>query len=137
MQAKSILMSEGSGNAIETSNSVLASQRRMDDLDASPLMQPVPWEAMASLILLSTIGVLIYACIPKRKQHSSKVTLPITIKCFSCQYFNDNHYIECALHPLIVMTEQVVDCKDYYPKAESNRAEKLKKILLMIKEKFS
>jgi hypothetical protein len=137
MQAKSILMSEGSANAIETSNSVLLSQRRMDNLDNSPLMQPVAWEAMASLVLLSTIGVLIYACIPKRKQHSSKVSLPITIKCFSCQYFNDNHYIECALHPLIVMTEQAVDCKDYCPKAEVKQAEKFKKILLTIQKMFS
>jgi hypothetical protein len=138
MQARpTILMPEGSANAIETSNSLLPSQRTMDNLDASPMMQPVPWEIIPSLGIFLTIGVLIYACIPKRKQHSSRVKVPSTIRCFRCQYFNDNNFLNCALHPVIVMTEEAIDCKDYYPKAEAKQVEKLRKVLLRIQNLFS
>jgi hypothetical protein len=133
MQANSTIMLTGPSHVI-----ILSSQRRVNGLDTQlPLAPSVPWETIAGLGIFLTIGVLIHACIPKRKQHLSKVNLPLTIKCFRCQYFNDNHYIECALHPLIVMTEQAVDCKDYCPKAESKQVGKLRKVLLKIKEKFS
>jgi hypothetical protein len=137
MQAKSMLMSEGSANVIETSNSLLPSQRRIDSLDASPLMQPAPWEATVSLVLLSTIGVLIYTCFLKRKQHSSRVKVPSRIGCFRCQYFSDNNFLNCALHPVIVMTEEAVDCKDYCPQAEAKQVEKLRKVLLRIQNLFA
>jgi hypothetical protein len=135
MQTRSMLMSKGyfcwgrgsandyaqykSANVIKTSNSLLPSQRRMDNLDtASPLAQPVSWGFIFSLVILSTIGVLIYACIFNCKQHSFRVKLPSKIICSRCRYFNDNHFLRCAIHPVDVMTEQAVDCMDYCPKTK-------------------
>jgi hypothetical protein len=109
MQASSTIMLTGSANFI-----ILSSQRRVNGLDTPlPLPPPVPWGAIVSLGIFLTIAVLIYARIPKRKQNLSKVRLPLTITCSRCQYFNDNHFLKCALHPVTVMTEQAVDCQDY------------------------
>jgi hypothetical protein len=123
MPARSTLMPKGSTNVIKTSNSLLPSQRRMDNLDtASPLAQPVVlWGVIVSLVIIST-GGLIYACISSRKQHSFRVKLPSKIICSRCRYFNDNHFLKCAPHPVTVMTEQAVDCLDYCPKTKGKWA---------------
>ena len=126
MPARSILTPK-SANVIETSNSLLPSQRRMDNLDASLLAQPVSWGVIVSLVILSTIGVLIYAGIFSRKQHSFRVKLPSKISCSHCRYFNDNHFLKCALHPVTVQTKQAVDCKDYHQKARAKWFEDLEK----------
>jgi hypothetical protein len=126
MPARSTLIPKGSANVIETSNSLLPSQRRMERLDTdSHLMQSVSWGVIVSLIILSTIGLLIYAGISSRKQHSFRVKLPSKIICSRCRYFNDNHFLKCALHPVTVMTEQAVDCKDYCQKARAKWIENL------------
>jgi len=126
MLARSTLIPKDSANVIETSNSLLPSQSRMDNLDtASHLVQPLSWGVIVSLVILSRISVLIYARSSNRKQYSSRVKLPAPIKCSRCQYFNDNHLLNCALHPVTVMTEQAVDCKDYCQKAKAKWIEKL------------
>ncbi len=133
MQAKSTIMLIGPSHVI-----ILSSQRRVNGLDAPlPLAPPVAWEIIASLGIFLTIGVLINACILNRKQHSSRVRLPLTITCSRCQYFNNNYYLKCALHPVTVMTEQAVNCKDYCQNAEAKQAGKLKKVLLVIQKFLS
>ena len=72
MPASSTIMLTGPSHVI-----VLSSQRRVNGLDTPPpLAPPVVWETIFSLVLLSTIGLLIYARSPNRKQHSSRVKLP-------------------------------------------------------------
>jgi hypothetical protein len=133
MQAKSTIMLTGPSHVI-----ILSSQRRANGVDTPlPLAPPVAWETIASLGIFSIVGVLIYARISHRKQHSSRVRLPLMITCSRCQYFDNNQYLKCALHPAIGMTEQAVDCNDYCPKAEAKQAEKLKRILLTIQKVFS
>lgn len=34
-------------------------------------------------------------------------------RCRKCQFFNDNNYLNCALHPSVVLTNQAVNCSDY------------------------
>jgi hypothetical protein len=120
MPARSTLVPKASNNVIETSNSLLP--QRMDNLaPASPPVQPVAWGFIVSLVTLSTFG-LIYACISIRKQHSFRVKLPSKIICSRCRYFNDNHFLKCALHPVNVTTEQAVDCLDYSPKTRGKWA---------------
>jgi hypothetical protein len=121
MQARSTIMLTGPSHVI-----ILSSQRRVNGLDTSPpLALPVAWETIFSLVLLSTIGVLISAGISNRKQHSSKVKLPSPIRCSRCQYFNNNHFLNCALHSVTVLTEQAVDCQDYCQKARAKWIENL------------
>jgi hypothetical protein len=33
--------------------------------------------------------------------------------CQNCQYYTDNPYIKCAVHPTIAMTEAAKDCSDH------------------------
>ncbi|MDF5736152.1 MULTISPECIES: hypothetical protein [unclassified Nostoc] len=36
--------------------------------------------------------------------------------CKNCQFFNNNHYLKCAVHPAIALTQQALNCCDYMPK---------------------
>ncbi len=33
--------------------------------------------------------------------------------CRKCQFFDENNYLNCAVHPSIVLTNQAVNCSDY------------------------
>ncbi|MDY7024079.1 MAG: hypothetical protein SWJ54_22480, partial [Cyanobacteriota bacterium] len=35
------------------------------------------------------------------------------IPCNSCQYFNNNIYMKCAVQPTLVLSEKAKDCPDY------------------------
>jgi hypothetical protein len=35
------------------------------------------------------------------------------VPCKSCRFFSNNHYINCAVQPSIVLTEQASNCPDY------------------------
>jgi hypothetical protein len=109
MQAKSIV--------IQPSNSFPPSQRRIESLDTA-------FQIVIGLVIFSTIGILIYASIPKGWQHSLKFNLDRKVPCRRCRYFSDNPYLKCTLHPVTAMTEQAVDCRDYCPYHEENRMEK-------------
>ena len=121
MQAGSTIMLTGPAHVI-----ILSSQRRVNGLNTPPpFAPPVTWGTIFILGIFLTIGVLIYVCIPNRKQYSSRVKLPSPIRCSRCRYFNDNHFLNCALHPVTVMTEQAVDCQDYCQKARAKWIENL------------
>jgi len=38
------------------------------------------------------------------------------VPCRRCQFFANNPYLNCALHPSAVLTEQALNCSDYYPR---------------------
>jgi hypothetical protein len=118
-----------SANVIETSNSLPPSQHAVVQLSMSGLVM--------SLFILSMLSMIISACIARRNQHSLIVELPSTITCSNCRYFNDNYFLKCALHPVTVMTEQAVDCRDYCPMVKTKQTEKFRKILLKIQKVFS
>jgi hypothetical protein len=40
------------------------------------------------------------------------------IPCRSCRYFSHNPYLNCAIHPSLVLTGQAIDCPDYCAKGE-------------------
>jgi hypothetical protein len=35
------------------------------------------------------------------------------IPCRNCQFFKENQYLRCAVHPAIALTQQAIDCQDY------------------------
>jgi hypothetical protein len=41
------------------------------------------------------------------------------IPCRNCRYFSHNPYLNCAIHPSLVLTDQAIDCPDYCAKGES------------------
>ncbi|MEH2420788.1 MAG: hypothetical protein V7K48_07515 [Nostoc sp.] len=36
--------------------------------------------------------------------------------CKNCRFFNNNHYLKCALHPSTALSKQALNCPDYKPK---------------------
>ncbi|MEH2454940.1 hypothetical protein [Nostoc sp.] len=36
--------------------------------------------------------------------------------CKNCQFFNNNHFLNCAVHPSTVLSKQALNCSDYKPK---------------------
>jgi hypothetical protein len=78
---------------------------------------------MISFVIFWTIGIFIYACIPKGRQHFSRFKLPPKTPCYRCRYFSNNSYLKCALYPVTALTEQAVDCRDYCPNSKPESVE--------------
>lgn len=36
--------------------------------------------------------------------------------CKNCQFFNNNYFLNCAVHPATTLTKQALNCSDYSPK---------------------
>ena len=82
------------------------SQQRVDNLDLA-------FCAVTSLVTLLLIGISICAVIPTTWHYSWQFNLSKKIPCRRCQYFNDNQFLKCTLHPATALTNQSVDCRDY------------------------
>ena len=41
-------------------------------------------------------------------------------KCTKCRFFDNNHYLKCAVHPSTVLKKEAQDCWDYEPGLETN-----------------
>lgn len=37
------------------------------------------------------------------------------VPCKNCRFFNNSHYLKCAVHPSSVLTRQALNCSDYWP----------------------
>ncbi len=93
--------------AIQPSNSILSSQKAIE-----PRLADIAFFIILNLVLLSAIAVPIYIFIVKRKWASFGFKPSPKVICHRCQYFSDNRYLKCALHPVTVLTEETVDCAD-------------------------
>ena len=96
--------------ATTPSNSLPPSDRGMETLSTVDTVSLI----LVSLVILSSITAAIYTCLPKLMQPLFHPKLNDKVPCDRCQYFSHNPYIKCALHPDTVLTEQAVDCRDYY-----------------------
>ncbi len=38
------------------------------------------------------------------------------IPCNNCKYFKNNRYLQCAIHPTKVLSQEAINCPDYLPK---------------------
>jgi hypothetical protein len=125
MEAKSIVT--------QPSNSLPPSQRGIETLPTLNTIFPI----VISLTILSLICIPIYICIAKGLQYSFILKPGDRVVCHRCRYFNNNHFLKCALHPVTVLTEQSIDCSDYCPNRQAKRAEKLRRVLLSIRKVIS
>jgi hypothetical protein len=89
-----------------------------------------------------SFGIILSVCIsihdsisnPKQPLDTPKsCTDPI---CPGCRYFSNNHYLQCALQPTIVMTEESIDCKDYCSIHKIKQIKKIDKVSLMVRKIF-
>jgi hypothetical protein len=79
--------------------------------------QDLVWLMLMSLVMLSAVVAQVYAYVPKlRRRQSAGSKSRHEDTCHRCQYFHNNLYLKCAIHPGTVLTEASIDCKDYCPK---------------------
>jgi hypothetical protein len=109
---------------IQPANVLNPSQQRVENAAADPMFPIV-----SSIAVITAIAVSTYACISKERQKSRKWAGSPKTLCHSCEYFNNNLYLNCALHPSTVLTDTAVDCIDYCPNSKARKAEELKKSL--------
>ncbi|MCP2727380.1 hypothetical protein [Limnofasciculus baicalensis] len=77
---------------------------------------------IVSLAIIYGIVASIYPGIPKRIKHLFSFKSRHKILCHRCRYFSNNAYLKCALHPVTVLTKQVVNCSDYCLNSQEKRA---------------
>ena len=93
---------------IQPSSSIPSSQKAIELRPAD-----ITFFIILNLALMTAIAIPIYAFITKRKRASFGFKPPLKSICHCCQYFSDNRYLKCALHPVTVMTEETINCADH------------------------
>lgn len=73
------------------------------------------------LLTLSAILAQIYIYLPKLKFGKSNLKNRPQVKCDRCQYFHNNLYLKCTLHPADAMTERASNCMDFEAKGEPEK----------------
>lgn len=81
----------------------------------SPIFLMFVW-AMTKFILGSNA---------RKSPHNGKVSSSTSheVPCRNCQFFKDNHYLNCAVHPSTVLTKQALNCADYLPNSSTHESE--------------
>ncbi len=59
------------------------------------------------LIAWNLWGVVRYSVQTSRQLHQ--------IPCANCQFFTNSHYLKCPIHPKSALTEEAINCSDYWP----------------------
>ena len=118
--------------ATQSSNSIVPSQREIKTLSALD-----PAFSLTSLVVVSAIGVAIYADIFKRSDRALALKQSQEIMCRRCEFFSDNHYLKCTLHPTTVLTAQAINCRDCRLKSQAKWIEKIKGILPILYISFT
>ena len=114
-------MKESQSIVSQASNPIQSQQK----VEVSPILMNAFFLNIAILAICFTLIVPIYAYISKQRQNKFTIKQDSKVACHRCQYFSSNPYVQCALHPVVVMTEQAIDCKDYSPNDRAKRAEEL------------
>jgi hypothetical protein len=92
---------------------------------------------VGSTAILLAMAAAIAACISaKERRPAAKIQPDSAVKCQSCKYFDRNLYLNCALHPSLVMTEEAVDCIDYCPDRQTQRVKEWKQTIPLIGKIF-
>jgi hypothetical protein len=117
----------------QTSTSPSSSQRELEGLSALD----IAFLSALSLGIILSIFIPIYDSLSKRKQRSLTPKPCAEPICPGCRYFSNNHYLQCALQPTIVMTKQSIDCQDYCSIHTTKPIKKVGKVLLTIRKVFT
>ena len=118
---------------IQTPNSLPLERSK---IETSPKMDLT---APALTVFGISAAIVVSTCIYifKGWQREQSIQAKERIICDGCRYFNNNRYLQCALQPKLVMTEQSIDCLDYSPVHKVKQVEKVNKALLAIRKVFS
>jgi hypothetical protein len=73
------------------------------------------FDLISLLMVCSTIALVTATCnyLSKVIRPPIKASEADRLPCRSCQFFNSNYHLKCAVHPSDVLTERAIDCRDY------------------------
>jgi hypothetical protein len=79
----------------------------------------------SGLVAIAIVGTLaLIALMLKRMAFSKAIDNRLAktkhncqVSCENCQFFDNNPYLKCALHPSKVMSAEAKDCSDYSPRS--------------------
>lgn len=77
------------------------------------------------LIIVCAIGIVLFISNVWKLPQKRKVTIYRfkSVNCMNCRYFNDSHYLKCAVHPSTVLTKKALNCSDYCSKSSITQPE--------------
>jgi hypothetical protein len=110
--------------ATQSANSLTLDRQRIEDAAADSA-----FAIFSSIAILTAMAVSTYAYASRERQNYYSQKSCDRSPCNSCEYFDRNLYLNCAIHPTTVRTEAAIDCIDYCPNRQTKRAEELKKVL--------
>jgi hypothetical protein len=98
-------------------NQVTLSESKLDEAKPetlTPLSGGMLWVSLAFVLgwivfLLRVLGMRMVV----QKEMDELLVSVDKVPCKSCRFFSNNHYINCAVHPSIVLTKQARNCPDY------------------------
>jgi hypothetical protein len=117
----------------QTSSSLPLNQ---SEIGFFPKLDPIA-PALTIFGISTAIAVSTSVHIFRRWQREQRLQARARIICDGCKYFNKNNYLQCALQPKTVMTEQSIDCQDYSPVYKVKQVEKVSKVLLAVRKVFN
>ena len=110
------------GDNLNQTNLIAARVVRTTNETIKPQIGIRPYEpqAVASICLIIVWAIAVVIFLPgvwkfilNRKLTSNR---RLQFPCKNCGYFQHNDYLNCAVHPSLVLTEQALYCTDYCAK---------------------
>ncbi|KAB8318385.1 hypothetical protein SD81_016365 [Tolypothrix campylonemoides VB511288] len=77
------------------------------------------------LIILWAFAVFLFLSNSWKYLQNRKATINRfqQFRCWNCGYFQDNHYLNCAVHPSIVLTKHALNCPDFWSNTNTTEPE--------------
>ncbi|BAZ68484.1 MAG: hypothetical protein KME28_25785 [Pelatocladus maniniholoensis HA4357-MV3] len=104
-------------------NQTIHSEVKVEDrrVDISSIPSAKIFIAGGSLAFIIIWAVfLVFMSKMRRLSQENKLFFAIhtsrKVPCRKCHYFSQNHHLNCAVQPSIVLTEEASNCPDYCPK---------------------
>lgn len=95
---------------------------RKTDISTKPPIDTMPY---VPLVLAPTSFMIVWALIVfsvsalcKNAQDKDRIVTYNCcneLPCRDCRFFNNNSHLKCAVHPSTALTEQAINCSDYWP----------------------
>ena len=108
-------------NSFNQTNLMLAKvERATDNTTTKPHIELMPHYphlvAPICLIILWAIAVFLFLSNFRKFIKNRKATINHfqQFRCWNCRYFQDNHYLNCAVQPSIVLTKHALNCPDFW-----------------------
>lgn len=114
------------GDNFNQTNLIAAKEVRTTNEIIKPqiLIRPYTPQPVPSICLIIVWGIAIFTFLPGVWKfilnHKLTSNRRLQLPCRNCEYFQHNYYLNCAVHPSIVLTEQALNCSDYCSKKIPN-----------------